>query len=768
LSVTGCAVLLALLLTASSAAAAPPAGVVVLKDRCHHDSPQLSSGSATPLIAQQATQSYSGTTRSAMRFVVSSLDLTTSGRYCQAVNNTVPDFISTTAGSNVTCATSDAVLTDAKRTVLLSRVVPLALQWLTARLAVVPVNGNLALNTQGCGLYTMPTGAVSGADTLVLVSAAPVASPLNASEWVRGAVCQYDQNGRPTVIVLNVAPDVISASVGAASSSCAAELGSYGNAAEQSLARSVAHALVHGLGFSYRFMTTRLTSIPLSSSTRRGKAVQLVTSPAASGAAQAHFGCSSGSLAGVELEDQGLENVTRSSHWEARNHGQDLMSAESKIWVVRDTALADQCLTEPSDVRMQRRFTNVTLGLLKDFGFYTVAADAVEETTFGKNLGCAFLNETCNRTASNALWSSTYCNQAGNPAAGHWCAADRREVANCPTSVYSQSLPGSFRYFADVALGGTQDLADYCPMPAPVFRCAGTASRDTASLTPLSRVLSVSGVAASRCVTYMDLSTTPVAGSPLWDGAVCANMRCVKDAETAQLTVQLQLQNTFGSDEWATCENANNNTNFVTVRYNSSTAVMIGCPPAWEVCGSLPQTNSSNTTNPNSTAPVPSTPAPVTAAPQATAQVTVRFSGNGWGLVLSRNRTQLEIVVIRLIKNATGLFFVVIVNMREGSLVVDFTSNDPGASSTTVASSMLAANVSSLGTLYQDVTGLPASSVTVASASATETPRSSDPACNDTCIILICVLGGVAVLAIVGFIVFKLCRKPDPEAPPQK
>ncbi len=89
----------------------------------------------------------------------------------------------------------------------------------------------------------------------------------------------------------------------------------------------------------------------------------------------------------------------------------------------------------------------------------------------------------------------------------------------------------------------------------------------------------------------MDLATTPVAGSPLFDGALCANMRCLKDAATAQLTVQLQLQNTFGSDEWTTCDNDNTNStnvNFVTVRYNSSTTVMIACPPAWEVCGSLP------------------------------------------------------------------------------------------------------------------------------------------------------------------------------------
>lgn len=322
---------------------------------------------------------------------------------------------------------------------------------------------------------------------------------------------------------------------------------------------------------------------------------------------------------------------------------------------------------------------------------------------------------------------------------GRWCAADRRAVANCPTTQYAEPVPWPFRYFVeDATQGGLWDLADYCPLPSPVHWCSSDATT-TSTLTELSQLLSISGVPDSRCLTFLDLAVTPTTGggSPLWDGAVCANLRCVRDDPTAvDLRVQLQLRTSSGGNEWSTCDDAGSTTSsssssqtFVTVRWNETATVMVACPSVWEVCDSVSVVVLETTTTTSTTA----------------TETTTTSSTTDGSITSTTDQPST-------------------------------TSTTTGASTTTMAPN----DTNSTTTVPPNETFAPATTTTTSVPFTTSAPQDNsggrgqrplrpEAACNHTCVVLIAVIGGLLVFAILVYMVVqcgKAKRSPPPPPPP--
>jgi leishmanolysin-like peptidase len=188
-------------------------------------------------------------------------------------------------------------------------------------------------------------------------------------------------------------------------------------------------------------------------STERGHLVPKVITEAVVAAARDFFNCAT--LDGAELENQDPTKacgVSIGSHWEERLFGTDFMSAIA----------ADEMLLSP-----------VTLALFEDMGWYRVQAvktalahdgsavtkKRVRTPKWGYKMGCAFTTDKCITSAGKAAFKP-FCDTKDQQA----CSADYRRRGICTLAAYSAALPAEYQYFADPAVGGLQELLDYCPV----------------------------------------------------------------------------------------------------------------------------------------------------------------------------------------------------------------------------------------------------------------------------------------------------------------
>lgn len=141
---------------------------------------------------------------------------------------------------------------------------------------------------------------------------------------------------------------------------------------------------MHTLGFDFNLLGSFLTDSGTyqdrdawSWMTVRDKTTRLLRTPELRAQARKHFNCQT--LFGVELED-----YDQSSHFEKRNHMNDLMTATVSNNIV---------------------LSNFTLAFLRDTGWYRPNWALAEPITWAKDSGCGFHEQKC--SASNfAHWCS--------------------------------------------------------------------------------------------------------------------------------------------------------------------------------------------------------------------------------------------------------------------------------------------------------------------------------------------------------------------------
>ncbi|EPY36381.1 leishmanolysin [Strigomonas culicis] len=362
-----------------------------------------------------------------------------------------------------------------------------------------------------CKQFAIPSSHYTSgynADFLLYVGAAPTSSTVLA--WASS--CSSSASTRPTAGVTNVAPAYI--------------------ADDTETVRTVAHEILHALGFSTSFFQT--TSV----SSLRGKTnvAVLATSNVVS-QAQAFYGCASQSF--MELEDEGGSG-TAGSHWKRRSAKDEIMAGIIGV----------------------SRYSRLTIAAMEDLGFYKGVYSKGEYMAFGNGVGCTLTNSKCiTNSVSNV--PSMFCTTNSRTASGYSCPSDRLAIGTCYTSTSCGSVPSNFQYFTGNTLCGLSGtLTDYCPIVTP-YSNTGCMDGDI-TVMPGSYITS-----SSRC---FDASSTIETASGYAVTALCAAVKC----GTGNYSIRLS-----GSDSWIDCPPS------TTVDLSSQTNITSGsvtCPAYGEVC----------------------------------------------------------------------------------------------------------------------------------------------------------------------------------------
>ena len=240
---------------------------------------------------------------------------------------------------------------------------------------------------------------------------------------------------------------------------------------------NIVHEMSHLLGFSSgQFDNWRDSSGNLYASdqvkkqvTVRGVEKSVLLTPNLLEKAKKAFNCST--IEGVELEDAGGSG-TAGSHWDKRIMMNDYMTAFI-----------------PSD----GIFSDVTLALFQDTGWYSVNYTLAQTPYFGRNAGCGFFDNKClsnEKTVNESMW----CDKDSK-----WgCDFFALNKGGCSMKNYSSSLPASMQYFSTSAvLGGKDQYNDYCPyhMPLTNGKCRGGGAATTFTFTNSHEVIGQN----SRC-----------------------------------------------------------------------------------------------------------------------------------------------------------------------------------------------------------------------------------------------------------------------------
>lgn len=370
---------------------------------------------------------------------------------CYAAGQTYKPTIAKFSTDTATCTSAD-ILTTSQRDFLINTLLPAAVSFFTSTLSVIPVVGNLVLPNPNSDSYCCQSGSycyalvccesnfptnyktvgVPDADYLLIVTARPTSGSVLA--WA--TECQSDQFARPLCGHANIAPAPLSTSP----SSLESQIG------------VVTHELSHALGFSGgKFSSFRKpgTNIRVSSSSdviqsswdaTLGKMTSKIITPKVISWIQSHYNCPSSSWPniGAEIEDFGGSG-TAGSHWEKRNVMNELMNPVSENVMYK---------------------SGLTLSLFEDSGWYVVNYAAADDFPFGKNQGCDFVQQKCNKRSS-----AYFCKVGGESG----CTADMRFHGTCNLADFGGSVASQYQYFSSSATAsGTQPHSDYCPYYEPI------------------------------------------------------------------------------------------------------------------------------------------------------------------------------------------------------------------------------------------------------------------------------------------------------------
>eukprot|EP00003_Mantamonas_plastica_P000300 TRINITY_DN1028_c0_g1_i4.p1 TRINITY_DN1028_c0_g1~~TRINITY_DN1028_c0_g1_i4.p1 ORF type:complete len:295 (+),score=58.79 TRINITY_DN1028_c0_g1_i4:899-1783(+) len=223
------------------------------------------------------------------------------------------------------------------------------------------------------------------------------------------------------------------------------------NTTHQEMQLGVAmHEMTHVLGFSsskygeYRnwdiLHTPRPSAMVYRTVTRTNPVnqqlynVDEIILPSVLSKARDQFSCFNNQLTGVQLEDGGGSGTAR-SHWERRLFKDDYMAGS---------------------VPQRPVFSAVSLALLEDTGFYKADYGKAETMGWGNGAGCTFFNGAC----SEWTLEGYTCSEEGETS----CSFDLRDKAVCSVTTFNSALPRKYQHFTTTTKGGSDELADYCPL----------------------------------------------------------------------------------------------------------------------------------------------------------------------------------------------------------------------------------------------------------------------------------------------------------------
>ncbi|KAM9977599.1 hypothetical protein ACTFIR_011466 [Dictyostelium discoideum] len=333
-------------------------------------------------------------------------------------------------GGQYRCKEED-ILTSDKRYYLVNTILSRTIEILRSTLQVpqrqggnITVDGN-ACSSSTAGPIQYPPHLTSpgvDADLILFLTARPIIS--NGTVLAFGFDCTLDQSLRTIVGQLNFNPSSISMAP-----------------KDYRFQMGVAiHELSHVLGFSKdRFEKKGLMkSFDKRNTTADGssKLSNMIVSPNVVSFVRKFFDCPS--LEGAELEDQGGTG-TEFSHWEKRIFDNEYMTGTASQYPI---------------------FSNLTLSLFADLGFYAVNFTNAETLVWGNGLGCTFASKPCNEWGNSKL----FCTSIGSRAL---CSYDRISKGQC--SITRQpDIPDYYNYLNGLngnygnRVGGDV-LPDYCP-----------------------------------------------------------------------------------------------------------------------------------------------------------------------------------------------------------------------------------------------------------------------------------------------------------------
>jgi leishmanolysin len=398
--------------------------------------------------------------------------------------------------------TSQDILTATLKQFLLN-IVNDAITILEGTLNVVPMQGNLILGTSNCGAQppvSVPqeyqTTGVPNADYVLFLTARPIVNMgSDNSVLAYGLSCLANSINRPVAgqinfnpSALNTDPDFYRAQV-----------------------RIALHELSHALGFTYQKFSqfvqwvNSTTAVPIPpsqtlsvvQSSTLNKQVTYIITPIATSTVQSYFGCSS--LPGLELEDGGGPG-TAGSHPEKRVFQNEYLTGEATSFPI---------------------FSNISLSVFADSGWYQLNYTYVESLVWGRGMGCNFAMNHC--VPPN--WPSNdgyYCSDTTGLV--ETCTFDRIGYGICNLVTYNQPLPPQFQYFSNPDLGGIDMLADYCPYMQSNTLCIQ--SYGTGNSAPGRTLSDITSAGETYCATCRCFSSSLGQPTGLATDNRCYNVTC--------------------------------------------------------------------------------------------------------------------------------------------------------------------------------------------------------------------------------------------------
>lgn len=267
----------------------------------------------------------------------------------------------------------------------------------------------------------------------------------------------------------------------------------------------------------------------------RGRKMKKFLLPTVLAKARAGFSCTS--LNGVELEADG-DSGSVGVHWEKRIMYNDFMVADSDMYDIT--------------------YTDITMGLFQDSGWYQVTYKYSNSITWGYHKGCEFISKKCVEN--------------GKASSGDFCVAEDADSCDylgvrkgyCDLTTHTTALPKPYQYFAQPTVGGSDPWLDYCPVVKPY---SNGNCRDPSTVQVVSKLKETAGYTSRCLVGDYDKSRQ-------WKHAGCYPVNC--SGASAVLTI--------GSIN-VTCPASGGN---VAVPGFKGT---ITCPPYSDLCRSLPCIN---------------------------------------------------------------------------------------------------------------------------------------------------------------------------------
>lgn len=398
-------------------------------------------------------------------------------------------------------------------------------------------------------LYDVPRGnytatyisagpGVEDADLVLYVSYG--SSGCGASTLAYAGPCTYDQYGRPVAGHVNICPLMLASE--------------YWKKDVATMVHEVGHVLIMSSGLWDQFRNSTGSIIPKSDvvTTNANDGKDYIISPKVKEVAQDHFGCSS--LIGAPLEDG-------SSHWDEKYLHSETMTPT--IWSA------------------QQYFSEFTMALMEDSGWYYVDYDIAEPFVWGRDVGCDFYDVDCvNSTSQTANHEPFFCHSSSDDG----CNADYSSPGYCGFFT-GLTIPAQFQYYSDVTAGGYA-AADYCSFRSPYtyndyestcWDTRGPKSGTYDDYIPSAVLPSVSYGIKSRCLDTLTGST---------QRGYCVEQECKGyDSNTGEYSaVDIKL-----NAETITCTRSD----ALTMKSSSTiSGYQITCPDIDILCGSQSQTSS--------------------------------------------------------------------------------------------------------------------------------------------------------------------------------